>query len=62
MGISIQVFVPGEGGQEGNQLKGVAASRGRLTGTACVLHGPEDFDEMQQGGILVAKMTTPAWT
>ena len=62
LGIPIEVFVPGEGGQEGNQLKGVGASAGRVTGTACVLHGPEEFDRMQQGGILVAKMTTPAWT
>jgi phosphohistidine swiveling domain-containing protein len=62
MGIPLEVFVPGEGGQEGNRLKGVGASAGRVTGIACVLHGPEEFDRMQQGGILVAKMTTPAWT
>jgi pyruvate,water dikinase len=62
MGLPIQAFVPGEGGQEGDKLKGVAASAGRITGTACVLHGPEDFDKMQLGAILVAKMTTPAWT
>jgi phosphohistidine swiveling domain-containing protein len=62
MGIPIEAFVPGAGGQEGNKLKGVGASAGRVTGTACVLHGPEEFDRMQQGGILVAKMTTPAWT
>ena len=62
MGLPIQAFVPGEGGQEGNRLKGVGASAGQVTGTACVLHGPEDFDQMQTGGILVAKMTTPAWT
>jgi len=62
MGIPIEAFVPGEGGQEGNTLKGVGASAGRVTGIACVLHGPEEFDRMQQGGILVAKMTTPAWT
>jgi phosphohistidine swiveling domain-containing protein len=62
MGIPIEAFVPGEGGQERNRLKGVGASAGRVTGMACVLHGPEDFDRMQQGGILVAKMTTPAWT
>ncbi|MGD8814691.1 MAG: PEP-utilizing enzyme, partial [Anaerolineales bacterium] len=62
MGLPIQAFVPGEGGQEGNRLKGVAASAGRVTGIACVLHSPEDFDQMQPGAILVAKMTTPAWT
>jgi phosphoenolpyruvate synthase/pyruvate phosphate dikinase len=62
MGIPIEVFVPGEGGQEGDKLKGVGASSGKATGKACVLHGPEDFDQMQPGAILVAKMTTPAWT
>jgi phosphohistidine swiveling domain-containing protein len=62
MGIPVEVFIPGEGGQEGDQLKGVGASAGKVTGVACVLRGPEDFDKMKQGGILVAKQTTPAWT
>lgn len=62
MGIPIDVFIPGEGGHEGDRLKGVGASGGKVTGIACVLHGPEDFDQMQQGSILVAKLTTPAWT
>jgi pyruvate,water dikinase len=62
MGIPIEAFIPGEGGQEGDRLKGVGASGGKVTGTARVLHGPEDFDQMQQGDILVAKLTTPAWT
>jgi len=62
MGIPIQAFVPGEGGQEGGRLKGIGASPGKVTGVACVLRGPEDFDRMRQGGILVAKQTTPAWT
>jgi pyruvate,water dikinase len=43
-------------------LKGVAASPGRVTGTARVLGGPEDFDQMQAGDVLVASITTPAWT
>ncbi len=62
MGISVDAFIPGEGGAEGNRLKGVGASGGTVTGKACVLHGPEDFDRMVPGGILVAKLTTPAWT
>jgi pyruvate,water dikinase len=62
MGIPIEAFIPGEGGQEGDKLKGVGASGGKVTGTARVLHGPEDFDQMQHGDILVAKLTTPAWT
>lgn len=45
-----------------NQLKGVGASPGQVTGPARVLQGPEDFDQMQPGEILVAAITTPAWT
>jgi pyruvate,water dikinase len=62
MGIPVEVFIPGEGGEEGGILKGVGASAGKVRGEACVLRGPEDFDQMKQGGILVAKLTTPAWT
>jgi len=62
MGFKLESFIPGEGGPQGDRLKGVAASSGCVTGTACVLHGPEDFERMLPGGILVAKITTPAWT
>jgi pyruvate,water dikinase len=27
-----------------------------------VIHGPEEFDQMKPGDILVANITTPAWT
>ena len=47
---------------EGNTIKGVATSPGRVTASARVLHGPEDFNQMQPGDILVADITTPAWT
>ena len=47
---------------KGNILKGVAASPGQVTGTARVLHGPEDFSQMKTGDIIVADITTPAWT
>jgi phosphohistidine swiveling domain-containing protein len=43
-------------------LKGVAASPGNVTAPASVLHGPEDFNKMQTGNVLVASITTPAWT
>ncbi len=47
---------------DGQTLKGVAASPGSVTGPACVVHGPEDFGRMNAGDILVAPLTTPAWT
>jgi phosphohistidine swiveling domain-containing protein len=50
------------GRSKGASLKGVAASPGKATGVARILHGPHDFDKMQPGEILVAPITTPAWT
>jgi pyruvate,water dikinase len=43
-------------------LKGVAASPGSVTAPACVIQGPEDFSKMKVGDVLVAPLTTPAWT
>jgi pyruvate,water dikinase len=62
MGMPLEFFIPGQGRQAGGTLEGVGASPGRVTGTAKVLHGPEDFDQMERDSILVAKVTTPAWT
>ena len=63
MGIDIASFSAESGNVEGSAvIKGVGASPGRVTAPACVLHGPEDFDQMQVGSILVAVTTTPAWT
>ena len=45
-----------------NVIKGIAASPGRITGTARVISGPGEFNQMRQGDILVARITTPAWT
>jgi phosphohistidine swiveling domain-containing protein len=61
-----KMMVKGEtsraGRRAGNILKGVAASPGQVTAPACILHGPEDFDKMRTGDVLVAALTTPAWT
>jgi pyruvate,water dikinase len=43
-------------------LNGVGTSGGLITAPACVLYGPEDFGKLKPGDILVAVMTTPAWT
>jgi pyruvate,water dikinase len=48
--------------QTGDTIKGVAASGGQVTAPARVLSGPEDFGRMQPGEVLVAGITTPAWT
>jgi len=48
--------------QTGNVLSGTGASVGQVTGTARVLAGPRDFGRMQPGDVLIASITTPAWT
>jgi phosphohistidine swiveling domain-containing protein len=63
LGISTDVYLPVSADQQTDTvLKGVGCSPGRVTATARVLHGPEDFDQMGPGDILVADITTPAWT
>jgi phosphoenolpyruvate synthase/pyruvate phosphate dikinase len=63
MGIKTDVWLAAsESNRTGSTLKGVAASIGRVTGAARVLHEPEDFDQMRPGEVLVAGATTPAWT
>ncbi len=54
-------LMPGED-TTGSQLKGFGASAGRVTARACVMLGPEDFNRMQPGDVIVAGITTPAWT
>ena len=46
----------------GDTLKGYGASTGKVTAPACVMRGPEDFNLMQPGEVIVAVTTTPAWT
>lgn len=63
LGIDFTNVMPSRTDQpEGDVLKGIAASPGQITGLARVIHGPDEFDQMQQGDILVARITTPAWT
>jgi rifampicin phosphotransferase len=48
--------------QDGDTIRGVGASQGRVTAPANVLRGSEDFGRMRPGDVLVAGITTPAWT
>ena len=48
--------------QAGDVIKGVGASAGRVSAPARVLGGPQDFSQMAPGEVLVARITTPAWT
>jgi pyruvate,water dikinase len=63
LGIDWRRFVPAKTGQkEGQMIKGVGASVGRVSGLARVIRGPDEFSQMRPGDILVARITTPAWT
>ena len=63
LGIDFSHMAPARTGQAaGDTIKGQGASPGRVTGIARVIHGPGEFGQMQPGDILVAKITTPAWT
>ncbi len=44
------------------QLRGIAGSPGRVSGVARVIRGPEEFDRLQNGEILVTPLTNPVWT
>jgi phosphohistidine swiveling domain-containing protein len=46
----------------GDTIEVVGASSGRIMARARVLRGPENFGEMRPGEVLVAGITTPAWT
>ena len=63
LGIDFSNVLPARISQpEGNVIKGIGASPGRVSGPARVIHGPEEFGQMQRDDILVARITTPAWT
>jgi rifampicin phosphotransferase len=43
-------------------LVGEPASPGRATGRVRIVRGPDDFHGLRDGEVLVARLTTPAWT
>ncbi len=61
-GVDLKAMRSRRARRKGNTFKGVAASPGQVTATARVLHGPADFSAMRPGDVLVAPITTPAWT
>jgi pyruvate,water dikinase len=63
LGVDFTSMLPARSNQPaGSTLKGIAVSPGQVSGPARVIHGPEEFTQMRQGDILVARITTPAWT
>jgi pyruvate,water dikinase len=45
-----------------NELRGIAGSPGTVSGVVRVVRGPQEFDKLQRGEILVAPLTNPVWT
>jgi pyruvate,water dikinase len=43
-------------------LAGIPGSPGRAQGVVRIVRGPEDFDRVRQGDVLVAPITNPVWT
>jgi len=62
IGLDVAKMTSGGIGEDKNVIKGFGSSKGRVTATARVLLGPEDFSQMCPGDVLVAPITTPAWT
>jgi pyruvate,water dikinase len=62
-GLDFSRWMPARSEQAaGNAIHGIGTSPGRVVGVARVIHGPAEFGQMRQGDILVARITTPAWT
>lgn len=57
---SVQEWL-GVEGQDPGELRGVAASAGKATGRARVVVDPEQLHEVQDGDILVCRITAPSW-
>jgi pyruvate,water dikinase len=62
MGFNLEKWTPAQTGDLDQMIHGIGTSPGQVTAPASVLNGPEDFGRMSQGKILVAAITTPAWT
>lgn len=56
----VNQWLSGDDG-DSSQLKGMAASPGKVEGTARVVVDADDLSEIQPGEILVAPITAPSW-
>jgi pyruvate,water dikinase len=63
LGYDFSRFMPAMTDQPpGDLIRGIGASPGQVTAQARVIAGPEEFSRMQPHDVLVARITTPAWT
>ncbi len=59
---TVNMFRPEAGPPIGNGLSGLPASPGCASGPARVIRTPEEFGRLQPRDVLIAPLTTPAWT
>ena len=62
MGINVEKLTSRGISDDLHLIKGFGSSQGKVTAPARVLLEPQDFDQMRLGDVLVAPITTPAWT
>lgn len=62
-GQEVVLARPDDGGERvDGQYRGIAGSPGVVTGSVRLIHGPEEFDKLEKGEIMVAPGTNPVWT
>ncbi|WP_336204352.1 PEP/pyruvate-binding domain-containing protein [Nonomuraea sp. LPB2021202275-12-8] len=63
LGIDFSRLLPGHRDDgSADVIKGVPGSPGRVSAPVRIIHGSDEFAQMRQGDVLVARITTPAWT
>jgi pyruvate,water dikinase len=58
---SVQEWLGVDGSTGSNELRGVAASPGKAVGRARVITDPEQIHEVEDGDILICRITAPSW-
>jgi pyruvate,water dikinase len=58
---SLETWLTAADGTESKEIKGFAASRGVVEGTARVVKSVQEIDRLRQGDILVCQVTNPTW-
>jgi pyruvate,water dikinase len=59
---SLDAWLKAEDGSDSKELKGFAASRGVVEGTARVVKSVDDISRLRDGDILVCQVTNPTWS
>jgi phosphohistidine swiveling domain-containing protein len=62
LGFDLEKLSPARVSDQDQTIHGIGACPGQVTAQASVVIGSEDFGRMSQGKIIVAAITTPAWT